>query len=561
MNILNSILIISAMLVSLIGLKFCLKNYIPASWQYRLDYLFFVILFMPFIPLKSMRGTAHTTALTSAAIGNAMPELSPTGTFNDFAVDKQPELIGNIILCIWLSGAVLVLLTMVFSIIRLCRISKNSAAVSEDIDWMFKKCCNEVGVSGKIKLKKGNVNVPMIFGVFNTVIILPDTNMPSKDIRHILMHELVHFKRGDIALNYLIALFKAIYWFNPIVWLSFRLMKNEREISCDEAVIEKTGDSYGYGMTILRFVHTEGPLSMAADMGGSKSQIKKRIEAAAAFSDITVSKKIRSAFIFLCALILILTRIPAVSVLALPSNLENNMDRVTEADMSKYFKSYEGGFVLYDLNNDAYTVYNEDAVKRRVSPNSTYKIYSALSALESGIIDTENNFMTWDGTEYSIAEWNADQNLNSAMINSVNWYFENLDRQSGIADFLTKINYGNCDLSGGLTSWMQSTLKISPVEQIDTLKAFYINEYGFKDENVKAVKEAIEISDGFYGKTGTGKVKGHEINGWFIGFAEDCDNVYFYALNIQGEDNASGSKAAEIAVEILSDRGIINYEN
>ena len=220
---------------------------------------------------------------------------------------------------------------------------------------------------------------------------------------------------------------------------------------------------------------------MAADMGGSKSQIKKRIEAAAAFSDITVSKKIRSAFIFLCALILILTRIPAVSVLALPSNLENNMDRVTEADMSKYFKSYEGGFVLYDLNNDAYTVYNEDAVKRRVSPNSTYKIYSALSALESGIIDTENNFMTWDGTEYSIAEWNADQNLNSAMINSVNWYFENLDRQSGIADFLTKINYGNCDLSGGLTSWMQSTLKISPVEQIDTLKAFYINEYGFKD--------------------------------------------------------------------------------
>ena len=508
-----------------------------------------------------MKGTAQTTALTSTAVRNAMPELSPTGTFNDFAVDKQPELIGNIILCIWLAGAVLVLLTMVFSIIRLCRISKNSAAVSEDIDWMFKKCCNEVGVSGKIKLKKGNVNVPMIFGVFDTVIILPDTNMPSKDIRHILMHELVHFKRGDIALNYLIALFKAIYWFNPIVWLSFRLMKNDRETSCDEAVIEKTGDSYGYGMTILRFVHTEGPLSMAADMGGSKSQIKKRIEAAAAFTDITVSKKIRSAFIFLIALILILTRIPAVSVLALPSNLENNMDRVTEADMSKYFKGYEGGFVLYDLNNDTYTVYNEDAVKRRVSPNSTYKIYSALSALESGIIDTENNFMTWDGTEYSIAEWNADQNLNSAMINSVNWYFENLDRQSGIADFLTKINYGSCDLSGGLTSWMQSTLKISPVEQIDTLKAFYINEYGFKDENVEAVKEAIEISDGFYGKTGTGKVNGHEINGWFIGFAEDCDNVYFYALNIQGEDNASGSKAAEIAVEILSDRGIINYKN
>lgn len=560
MDILNSILIISAMLALLIGLKFCLEKYIPASWQYRLDYLFFVILFMPFIPFKSMKSTAQAAA-TSTAVINGKPDLSQTGMFNDFAVDNKAGAIGNIFIYIWLAGVALVLLTMVFSVLKLYRISKKAAPVSEDIDWMFKKCCNEIGLSGNIKLKRGDVNIPMIFGVFNTVIILPDLIMPSKDIRNILLHELVHFKRGDTALNYLMALFKALYWFNPIVWMAFRLMKNDREISCDEAVIEKTGDSYGYGLTIIRFIHTEGLLSMAADMGGSKNQIKKRIEAAAAFTEATNADKLRSTFIFLTALILILTRIPAVSVLALDSKPKYNMDRYTEADMSQYFKGFDGGFVLYDLNNDEYTVYNEDAVQRRVSPNSTYKIYSALSAFESGIIDTEDNFMTWEGDEYSISEWNADQDLNSAMKNSVNWYFENLDRQSSINDFLTKINFGNCDFSGGLTSWLQSSLKISPVEQTNLLKAFYTNEYGLKDENIEAVKEAIEISNGFYGKTGTGKVNGHEINGWFIGFAESCGNVYFYALNIQGEDNASGSKAAEIAIEILSDRGIINYEN
>ena len=55
--------------------------------------------------------------------------------------------------------------------------------------------------------------------------------------------------------------------------------------------------------------------------------------------------------------------------------------------------------------------------------------------------------------------------------------------------------------------WMESTLKISPVEQVELLKAFYQNTFDFTSENIKAVKDSIRLSSSasgtLYGKTGT----------------------------------------------------------
>ncbi|MGO0943735.1 penicillin-binding transpeptidase domain-containing protein, partial [Clostridioides difficile] len=42
------------------------------------------------------------------------------------------------------------------------------------------------------------------------------------------------------------------------------------------------------------------------------------------------------------------------------------------------------------LKSKQYHIYNKEKSKTRISPNSTYKIYSALLGLENGII-TRNN--------------------------------------------------------------------------------------------------------------------------------------------------------------------------
>lgn len=53
-------------------------------------------------------------------------------------------------------------------------------------------------------------------------------------------------------------------------------------------------------------------------------------------------------------------------------------------------------------------------------------------------------------------------------------------------------------------------------------------------------------------------MNGKNINGWFIGYVETKNNTYFFATNIQNEDDSSGSKAGEITLSILKDLGIYN---
>ena len=215
-----------------------------------------------------------------------------------------------------------------------------------------------------------------------------------------------------------------------------------------------------------------------------------------------------------------------------------------------------------------------DHATLRTSPNSTYKIYDALFGLEEGIITVNNSFMAWNRTDYPFETWNADQNLCSAMQSSVNWYFQEIDEQLGasvIKNYMKKIGYGNESIHSNLsTYWMQSSLKISPVEQVELLLDFYHNSFHFMPKNINAVKDSICLfslenfssknfsseSKSFYGKTGTGRVDGQDVNGWFIGYIEAVDNTYFFAVNIQAAENATGSKASEISFSILSDMGI-----
>ena len=55
-----------------------------------------------------------------------------------------------------------------------------------------------------------------------------------------LLHELQHYRYKDNISNYLLLLTGIFYWFNPLVWLAARAMKNDREIACDSAVLNIT---------------------------------------------------------------------------------------------------------------------------------------------------------------------------------------------------------------------------------------------------------------------------------------------------------------------------------
>ena len=170
--------------------------------------------------------------------------------------------------------------------------------------------------------------------------------------------------------------------------------------------------------------------------------------------------------------------------------------------------------------------------------------------------------MKWDGTPCAFPRWEQDQTLDSAIKDSVNWYFQNMDQLLGrteISSFLKKINYGNKQISKDLKLyWADGSLKISTVEQVELLQNFYTNAFGCSDENIQAVKDALRIGEfsggTLYGKTGTIQRNNRDISGWFVGFVETDDNVLYFAANIQGADHADGSQAAAIARSVLSSK-------
>ena len=97
---------------------------------------------------------------------------------------------------------------------------------------------------------------------------------------------------------------------------------------------------------------------------------------------------------------------------------------------------------------------------------------------------------------------------------------------------------------------MQSSLKISPVEQVELLKNLYRNNFNFTPANIHAVKNSIHLTAS---ENGTGRVNGQDINGWFIGFIESQNNTYFFSTNIQSEQRATGSKASDGALSTRID--------
>lgn len=577
---------LSIFILFVLGFKKLFKNHISMKWQYKIWYILFFVLSMPFIPYGAVKNFFHTNTAASLIQSSFSSEVSSqsqnafshTDWINDYTLSINDSIfhhLDTIILFFWLIGAVFLLFIIIKKNRGFLLKAKNSFYEAES-KWhiLLDECKQEMKIKKKIQLKESDkLQTPMIFGLFSPIIVLPACTigqMSEKEVKYILYHELSHFKNKDIFVNYMICFFQILYWFHPLVWTAFQQMRTERECVCDRAVLNmlKEESHTEYGLTMIHFIESiskKFSLTITTDMGGTKKQIKKRIKEIAGYTKETVFLKCKSAFIFSVILCIALIQIPIISAAVIQKDTYYfKENEVIYEDLSSYFDEMEGSFVLYDSKENQYHIYNKEKSTKRVSPNSTYKIYSALMALETGVIRDQNVALKWGGTNYPIETWNKDQTMKEAMKNSTTWYFNALDKLTGfetIKRYLKEMNYGNCDFSAGAENvWLESSLKISPVEQVELLKDFYTYTIDFKKENIDCVKSIIQLSQKgnavLSGKTGTGMVNYKNVNGWFIGYVEAEENTYFFALNIEGKDNVGGSRASQIALSILRDKNI-----
>ena len=579
--------IISILLIT----KQVFGNYLSSRMQFHLWYLLFWLLAVPFIPFRPVGFSQFflwlykLKSISSPNIETIAKKAGNTSTsgitkpINDFALSvssRTPSIIGLILFWIWLIGIFAMLLFMIKSIARL-NILKSSALPlqNKDARILYNNCLSEMKIKRNIPIySTAFLKSPIIVGLFRPCIYLPIhliSDFHSKDMRYMLLHELQHYKYKDALASYLMSLFGILYWFNPLVWYALKEMRDDREIACDTSVLKllKESDYEDYGNTLINFAEKISltPFPFAAGISGSMKQMQKRIINISSYKKPSVFEKLKGVTAFGVIAVILFGLTPMLSIYAADQTYYNwniSSEKIDLIDLSAYFDEYEGSFVLYDLKNDRWSIYDMDHAALRTSPDSTYKIYDALFGLEEGIITSSDSFIAWNGEDYPFEAWNTDQDLYSAMQSSVNWYFQKIDEQLGasaVRSYIKKIGYGNESIDSDLSSyWLQSSLKISPVEQVELLTDLYSNCFGFTPENVNAVKDSIclfsSADKSFYGKTGTGRIDGQDVNGWFVGFIETDGNTYFFATNIQNDTNATGSNATKIAKSILSDLNI-----
>jgi len=124
---------------------------------------------------------------------------------------------------------------------------------------------------------------PMLIGFFKPVIILPDREYTGTQLHGILLHELTHMRRHDIAIKWVTLLACAVHWFSPLAWLAKREINRTCELSCDEAVILNmdTFAKQNYGNTLIN-VATDTKIPMpvlSTTMCQEKRALKERLRA------------------------------------------------------------------------------------------------------------------------------------------------------------------------------------------------------------------------------------------------------------------------------------------
>jgi Zn-dependent protease with chaperone function len=108
-------------------------------------------------------------------------------------------------------------------------------------------------------------------GFFKPFILLPFsmiTRLSPQQVEAILVHELYHIRRNDYLVNILMTCFRNIFFFNPFARLFYKTLTRERELACDDGVIEMGFEPGLYANALYsleKFRQTEPGFLLAAD--------------------------------------------------------------------------------------------------------------------------------------------------------------------------------------------------------------------------------------------------------------------------------------------------------
>ncbi len=161
------------------------------------------------------------SATSNVSIMNIMPQNIASGEQSIASAVSNNSSQIYLFPILWLSVAVIILSYFAVSAVLLKRRLRFSVKLRDNI------------------YISEHISGSFVFGLINPKIYVGE-NISEQHLSSVIAHEKMHIRRCDHIVKAVACVILSIHWFNPLVWIMFRLFSQDIELACDEAVISKT---------------------------------------------------------------------------------------------------------------------------------------------------------------------------------------------------------------------------------------------------------------------------------------------------------------------------------
>lgn len=277
-------------------------------WKYMLWLVVLVALVLPVRPASPFSLTGVSSRLETVSYRGdyeraqisyqqALSDTVPPNDAQAQAVAQKREaaqtlyaktlVFDHIIPLVWAAGAAFLSAAMIIGRARLAsKIKRSALDVPPSLSAMLQECKDALGIQARVGLTVQTcLKAPALLGVFVPHVILPTyaAEMDEEHLRYVMLHELAHHKRRDSWINALLLGLQAVYWFNPLILLLFRLIRQDMELANDAHVLRVVGEGArkAYSLSLVDVLGRSSGVPLVPRllcMVDDKKNIRRRID-------------------------------------------------------------------------------------------------------------------------------------------------------------------------------------------------------------------------------------------------------------------------------------------
>jgi bla regulator protein BlaR1 len=190
---------------------------------------------------------------------------------------------------VWLGGFTVMLLRVFLATVRMQSLvlrALESGGATPLACRVVEEGRRQLGIRREVTVVESSlIDAPALHGVVYPTLLLPEgmcDAFAAEELRHVILHELGHLRRHDVAMNWLLTAVRVIHWFNPLAWLAMARVEEERELACDELTLSSLAphERPGYGRTIVKILEhfrTAAPVPARVGIVNQKERMRRRL--------------------------------------------------------------------------------------------------------------------------------------------------------------------------------------------------------------------------------------------------------------------------------------------